>query len=216
MDKTKIADAGNKAYDISQQVIGLIGTHPISIPVVLLFLEEIAIPLPIPGEFFIVYDGYLVSQNAISYFKIFAMLLVSMTLGASILYFLSVRWGNEIVIKLGKYIHLNQQKLFHLEKMFNQHGRWLIIFGRIIPGFRIPITIFSGMSAITFKDFITNVLISNVLLISFYLYLGKIFGLKGQQILQQKYSGLFLLLLPVTIGVLYYLTSHKLRKKNNL
>ena len=142
MDKTKIADASNKAYDISQQVIGLIGTHPISIPVVLLFLEEIAIPLPIPGEFFIVYDGYLVSQNAISYFKIFAMLLVSMTLGASILYFLSVRWGNEIVIKLGKYIHLNQEKLFALEKLFNRHGHWLIIFGRIIPGFRIPITIF--------------------------------------------------------------------------
>lgn len=141
-------------------------------PVLLLFLEESGIPLPIPGDVYLAFTGYEVSNGKIPYLSAFLMLLIAVLGGSSILYYISAKWGRILIERLGIYLHLNQKKLDEVEKDFKKYGVFVIIFGRHIPGFRIPITVFSGISGVPYPTFIISTFISVIFWIGFYLALG--------------------------------------------
>ena len=125
-------------------------------PFILLLIEEAGIPLPIPGDAYVAFAGYQVSLKHIPYIEAFLLLICSVLIGSSILYYISARWGKMLVLKLGMYLHVDEKKLLRIETSFKKYGIWVIIFGRHLPGLRIPITIFSGISGISYKTFIMN------------------------------------------------------------
>lgn len=145
-------------------------------PFLLLFIEESGIPLPIPGDVYLAFTGYQVSIHTIPYWAAFLMLLISVLAGSSILYFISARWGTQLVEKLGVYFHINPEKLSEVERDFKKYGVFVIIFGRHIPGFRIPITVFSGIAGVPYKTFIISTFISVIFWIAFYLAVGERIG----------------------------------------
>lgn len=147
-------------------------------PFVLLLIEESGIPLPVPGDVYLAFVGYQVSKGNITYTEAFIFLLLSVLIGSSILFYVSSRWGNVLILKFGKYLHLNEKKLTRVEKEFKKYGVLVIIFGRHIPGFRIPITVFSGMSGVSYRSFILSTFVSVIFWIGFYLSLGAKLGKK--------------------------------------
>jgi membrane protein DedA with SNARE-associated domain len=181
-------------------------------PLLLLFLEEMGIPLPIPGDMVIAYAGYEITKGTLSYLGSFLLLLFSVILGSSVLYYLSARFGQKIVLKFGRFLHINENKLGNLEKLFRKYGYWVIIFGRHVPGFRIPITIFSGMSKINFRTFILSTLLSVIFWIPFYLALGQKLGPKTISLLHGHYLYFLLALLPFFIFLIYLFRTSFQRK----
>ena len=184
-------------------------------PMLLLLLEEAGVPLPIPGDMYVAYTGYLVSKGAISYLLAFVLLLLSVLLGASILFYLSSRYGQIIVLKFGKYIHLDERKLATVEEKFRKFGVWVIIFGRHTPGFRIPITVFSGMSGISYKKFISSTFISVIFWILFYLSVGQHLGKSIFTLLHGHHNYYLLLFIPfiIFIGSIAYIRVKSIKRK---
>jgi membrane protein DedA with SNARE-associated domain len=182
-------------------------------PFLLLFLEEAGVPMPIPGDLFIMVIGYQVGKGAISYAFAFVLFLFIVLTGSTILYTISERWGNELVRRVGKYIHVDEKRLLAVEKKFRKYGPLVIIFGRHIPGFRIPITIFSGMSEVTYKTFIISTFISVVLWIPFYLSLGQKVGKKVLTLFHASPWYLVTLLIPLLLFLLSCVLTYRNRKK---
>lgn len=141
-------------------------------PFILLFIEESGIPLPVPGDVYLAFTGYEVSKGVIPYWVAFFLLLLAVMAGSSILYFISAQWGKLLVDKIGMYFHVDQKKLERVEREFNKYGIFVIIFGRHIPGFRIPITVFSGISGVPYRTFIIGTFISVIFWIGLYLSIG--------------------------------------------
>jgi membrane protein DedA with SNARE-associated domain len=178
-------------------------------------LEESGIPIPIPGDIVIAYTGFQVSKGLIPYFAAFALLLFSVLLGSSILYYLSARYGNKLVTRFGFFLHINEKKLLIVEEKFRKYGPWVIIIGRHIPGFRIPITVFSGMSKITYKTFIISTFLSVIIWIPFYLSVGAKLGPKSAKLLHGHPEYFYFAAIPFVLFVIYliYLRfKHKLPK----
>ena len=170
-------------FDLGADWIELLFAHQgIYAPLLLLVIEEMGVPLPIPGDFVIAYTGYQISKGTISYPIAYIILLVSILIGSSILFLISARYGQPLVLKFGRYIHLNEQSLKTVEKQFSKYGSWVIIFGRHLPWIRVPITVFAGMSGISYKKFLTCTFISAVLWIPLFLYLGQRLGIQTIQI----------------------------------
>lgn len=164
-------------------------------PLLLLFLEEMGVPILVPGDAILAYTGLSVSRSSgASLWFAFAVALLSVVIGASILFFVSRRYGQVVIDKLGKFIFLKQSNIERAEKLFARFGVWTIIFGRHIPGMRIPITIFAAISGIKYRTFILSTLASTVLWILFYLHVGKRYGGDIQSTVQ-KYAGLTLAIL---------------------
>ncbi len=184
-------------------------------PLLLLVIEEMGIPLPIPGDFVIAYTGYQVSKGSVSYPVAYVILLISILIGSSILFVVSAKYGQTLVLKFGKYIHLNEGNLKAVEKQFNKYGSWVIIFGRHLPWIRVPITVFAGMSGITYRKFLLCTFISAILWIPLYLYLGQRLGIQTVQIFRHHpwYSILSSLVFLLVITVLIRLIIRNEEKK---
>lgn len=172
--------------------------------VLLLLIEEAGVPLPISGDFVISYIGYRVQSGIVSLPVAYITLMIAVLVGSSFLFWLSKRWGQLIVLKLGKYIHLDEHSLLDLERKFKKYGVWVIIFGRHIPILRVPITVFAGMSKISYRTFIIYTFFTSLAWVGFYLYLGMRFGITLVNFIH-AHRYLSLLTLPVLIlGWLIY------------
>ena len=170
-------------------------------PPLLLLIEEAGIPLPIPGDVILAYTGYQIAKGSISYVVAYITTLLAIFVGSSILYFLSARFGQKIVVKFGSYLHLNEKKLVLIENKFRKYGIWFIIVGRHIPGLRVPITIFAGMSHIRYRTFIISTMISVVFWIPVYLSLGEHLGAKTVKLMQGNHLYFLIALIPFIISI---------------
>jgi len=158
-------------------IVGFLVHQIFLAPIILLVLEEVGVPLPF-ADFVIAYTGYQVAVGRIPYLIAFIILLISDLVGATILYLLARRYGKIIVEKFGRFIDLDMNKLDSVEGYFRRFGPVVIIIGRHIYGFKVPITLFSGISKMRYLTFAISVLISDSFWIPFYLSIGRRLGPK--------------------------------------
>ncbi|HSW48063.1 MAG TPA: DedA family protein [Candidatus Saccharimonadales bacterium] len=184
-------------------------------PILFLVLEEAGIPLPIPGDIIVIFTGYQVTRGAIAYPVAFVVIIAAVLIGSTILYTLSKRYGKKIVFMLGNYLHFDEEKLATVEKNFKKYGILVIIIGRHIPGFRIPITIFSGISDISYKQFILSTFVSVIFSTAFYLSIGQRMGPKAAHLLHAHHSLYIISILPILIMIIgYFYLSWQDREKS--
>lgn len=151
--------------------------HAVLAPLLLLVIEESGLPLPVPGDAIIAYVGYrLTKTRTTTFWQAYFVALLSVLIGATVLFFLSRRWGQPVIRRLGRFIFLKQKHIDRAERLFARFGVWAIIFGRHIPGMRIPITIFAASSGVPYVTFITSTFVSTVAWILLYLKIGSHFG----------------------------------------
>lgn len=183
-------------------------------PVLLLFIDESGIPLP-TSDFVIAYTGYEVAQGKITFLSAFLTLLIADLAGASILYYLCRTYGPMLVTRVGKFIDLDEKKLTTVQTYFRKYGVLVIIFGRHIPGFRIPITVFAGITKISYPTFIISTFVSVLFWIAFYLTLGQHLGPKTVKLVHTHIWYGALILLPIVLSFVpfYFLRKTHKRKK---
>jgi membrane protein DedA with SNARE-associated domain len=184
-------------------------------PVILLILEEVGVPLPF-ADLVIAYTGYQVAIGRIPYAVAYIILLLSDVIGATILYLIARRYGKKLVDRFGKYIDLDMDKLNAVEGKFRKFGPLVIIVGRHIYGFKVPITIFSGISKMRYYIFLISVIISDSLWIPFYLSIGKRLGPRTMRLFHAYHVNhwyYLLILVPIILGLFPFFLMRKGKQK---
>ncbi len=140
-------------------------------------IEESGIPLPAPGDVFVMYVGVHIPRNLIAFLAAWLGLILVVALGATNLYFISRRFGTRLVhSQFAEYVHLNPERLARAEQWFKRYGVLAIIFGRHIPGFRVPITVASGVFGVPYRVFVPSVAVSTAIWAGVMLTLGVTLG----------------------------------------
>ncbi len=173
-------------------------------PLLLLFLEEAGIPLVVPGDMIIAYTGYKLSlnPNGPGLWQAFVAALIAAMAGSSVLFFVSRRWGQKLIIQLGKFVFIKEKHIHQAEELFAKYGILAIIIGRHIPGLRIPVTIFAATSGVKYITFMMSTFISISAWILFFLNAGKRIGAHFHAEVQ-RYVGFTLgLVALVMLGVI--------------
>jgi len=180
-------------------------------PIILLILEEMGVPLPF-ADIVIAYTGYQVAVGKIPYIAAYILLLVSDVIGATILFLIARRYGKKLVDKFGRFIDLDMDKLNSFEGFFRKYGPIAIIIGRHVYGFKVPITIFSGISKMRYWLFLVSVVISDSFWIPFYLTLGRKLGPKTIRLFHVYHVNhwyYLLLLVPLGLSLLPFFLMRK-------
>ena len=140
-------------------------------------LIETIFPI-IPSELIFPLAGYVVqSQNlgigqAIMYGFMGSL---GSTLGAIMIYFISLKVGRAIILKIGKYLLINENKLHKSEVWFQKYGKIAVLMGRLAPGIRELISVPAGLAKMNLIPFILFTFIGSFLwslsltMIGFYL-----------------------------------------------
>ena len=159
----------------------------------LLYMEESGVPLPAPGDVFVMYVGTRIPHTPVAWVLAWLGLVVAVVGGASNLYLISTRWGRRLATShFAEYVHLSHERLERAEKWFKRYGVLAIIFGRHIPGFRIPITVACGVFRIPYRVFAPCVAVSTAIWAGIVLYIGVNFGPRFENLLRAHTSLYFI------------------------
>lgn len=143
----------------------------------LLYVEETGIPLPVPGDVYVVYLGSAARNSAIALAGAWMAVVLAVTAGSTNLYLISRRWGHRLVAnRFAHVLHLDQGRLEQVEGWFGRWGAVAIIFGRHIPGFRIPVTVMSGIFEVRYRVFAPSVAVSTGVWAAVWIWLGSRYG----------------------------------------
>jgi len=138
----------------------------------LLYLEESGIPVPLPGDVYVIYVGHRAATLPLGLLGAWLGLTACVALGATNLYLVSRRWGRRMVERGSRIIHLTPERLERAERWFQRWGPWALIIGRHIPGLRIPLTVGAGIFEVPYRVFLASVVVSTAIWSGLFLSLG--------------------------------------------
>lgn len=181
---------------------------------VLLYLEESGIPLPAPGDVFVMYVGVHVPHHLGAWIVAWLGLILAVVLGATNLFFISRRFGRRLVdSQFAEYVHLSHERMVRAERWFARYGVLAIIFGRHIPGFRIPITVAAAVFQVPYRVFAPSVAVSTAIWAGVVLIIGINFGPRLADLLR-VHSFLYFLWAAIVGGiVLWVFIRQRLRRR---
>lgn len=182
-----------------------------------LYIEESGVPLPAPGDVFVMYVGIHVPHHLAAWIMAWLGLIVAVVLGATNLFLLSRKYGRQLAeSSLAEYFHLSHERLMRAETWFRRYGVLAIIFGRHIPGFRIPITVAAGVFQVPYRVFAPSVAVSTAIWAGVVLIIGINLGPHLADLLK-AHSYLYFVWGAIVLGlVLSIFIRQQLRRRRGL
>jgi membrane protein DedA with SNARE-associated domain len=159
-------------YPSGPQLTQLIDAHKAIAIFGVIALEEVGIPVPLPGDAFIAFAGHLVARNALDPVSAFLSVVLGAMLGSSVLYWLARLYGQPFVKRYGPYMHVKPGRVEKLERWFKRWGPLAVIVGRHVPGFRIVLSVCAGLFGVTYPVFLASVAVSSSIWAVMFLVIG--------------------------------------------
>lgn len=197
----------------------------LSYPVIwfLMLLESTVIP--VPSEFVVTPAAYHAAGGNLNIIWVVIAATIGADCGATINYIAGYYLGRPLIYKFanskfGKMCLLNEQKVQHSEKYFNDHGVVATLTGRLLPGIRHLISIPAGLAKMNFWKFLTYTTIGagvwNCILATLGWYLHSIVPedqLKTKIVEYSEYIKYTIVGL-VVIALVFFIVKHYINKKN--
>lgn len=175
----------------------------------LLYLEESGMPLPIPGDVFVMYLGHRLASGAGAWIVVWLLIVLAVVGGASNLYLMARRWGPAITGgRFGRLLHLTPDRLAWAQRWFERWGPWALMLGRHLPGGRVPLTLVAGIFRMRYPVFALSIAVSAAVWAAFFLYLGRQLGPRVVALLHAHQGTYLLLPVGIALAVLLYLLQH--------
>ncbi|MER7416319.1 DedA family protein [Micromonospora peucetia] len=160
-----------------------------AIGVALLVALESIVP-PIPSEIVLAMAGYLASVGRFNVVLVGIAATVGSLAGALILYWLGAAAGEDRLKRwLDRLPLVDRDDLEKADRWFERHGRWAVLFGRMMPVVRSLISIPAGANRMPLPQFIAFTTLGSGIWNALFVGLGYTLGSRWQQI--EQYSKWF-------------------------
>lgn len=177
---------------------------------------------PIPSEVIFPLAGFVGFKSNFTYFETFVMAVcgaVGATLGAVLIYFISLKIGRIAIIKIGKYVFVSERKIESAEKWFEKYGIYAVFLGRMAPGVRELISVPAGIAKMPIGKFTIYTFLGSLVWSIALVFSGYFLGNSWDK-LSESLSKYFPVLSALTIGILtgiviFYLIRKKKRKDSS-
>jgi membrane protein DedA with SNARE-associated domain len=163
-------------HDLSLWTTHLFVSYAPLVLFLVLLVEEAGIPLPIPGDVFVLYAGFLIAQGRLGIAPALCSIFAGVLCGSSILYVLTRRYGRPFLRRYGSLFALDEQRVARVEAIVDRWGPFAVIFGRHVPGFRVAVTVVAALFGVPYLVFFVSVGISTLLWAAVFLTIGAHMG----------------------------------------
>jgi membrane protein DedA with SNARE-associated domain len=144
----------------------------------LLYIEESGVPLPVPGDVYVAYLGKLNAPST-SHIVLAWLGVIAVVVGGSTnLYLVSRRWAPRLFRNrfVREVLRVDEVRLETVRRWSKRWGALAIIFGRHVPGFRIPVTVLAATTGVPYRIFAPSVAVSTAVWAAIGLWIGATFG----------------------------------------
>jgi membrane protein DedA with SNARE-associated domain len=177
--------------------------HGLLAAFVFLLIEEAGLPVPVPGDFLMLYLGVRAGEGRVPLWQAIVVMELATVLGATFLYVLARLAGRGLVYRYGRFIRLTPERLDRAEKWLKDHGSRAVFLGRLLPGLRIVTAVACGVFEVPARVFLPSMSLGALLYIVVYTLLGYYFGQPVLDLIGQIHLpfGLLGSLIPLAILV---------------
>jgi membrane-associated protein len=170
-------DIGDTFIDVRDWVFQVVRRFGVAGSLALLYIEESGVPLPVPGDVYVTYLGHQARGSNWHLFASWLGVIAVVVAGSTNLYLISRRWGPRLVKhRLGRALHLDEHRMQVAHQWFQRWGVLAMIFGRHVPGFRVPLTVVAATVGFPYRLFVPSVAISTAIWAGVFIILGDRFG----------------------------------------
>ena len=141
-----------------------------------IFLEEAGVPLPVPGDVFIAALGASGRAGHASFLVTTLVVFAATMSGSTLLFELSRRVGHPLLRRVGHRFGFSGERADRAEVWLTTHGAVTVAFGRLVPGFRIVLTVAAGALRMGRLTFLVGAAAASVLWAALYYWLGYLLG----------------------------------------
>ncbi len=142
---------------------------------------------PVPSEAVMPFVGFLVADGQWNLWLAILSTSIGSIIGSLLSYAMGYYGGKPLVLKVGKYLFLNQHDLEMTERFFHKRQGLLIVFiGRFVPVVRHFISIPAGIGKMPLMPFVAVTLVGATIWNTFLLICGM--KLRDHWTVVQKYS----------------------------
>ena len=192
---------------------GLDGTTLVVAITILMFVEEVGVPLPFaPGDLVLAVGGIAVAGGRVNPILLVGAVAISVTVGAIIGRAVAELLGWDRLMRIAQPLHARGA----LERAAGllQRGGWRTVFtARLIPGLRVYTTQVAGVSRVPFRTFVAGLLPANAVYIAAFVGLGAAFGRPILALIQlAEHQLLLALLILLPLVGLFLLTRAPARR----
>jgi membrane protein DedA with SNARE-associated domain len=111
------------------------------------------IGLPVPDEMLLTLVGFLVLKGDLHFAPALMTCLAGTSCGITVSFFLGRTGGNYVLKRYGYLFHLTEDRLNLVGQWFDRIGKWSLMIGYFLPGFRHVIAIVAGASGLRLPAF---------------------------------------------------------------
>lgn len=141
---------------------------------VLLAIEEAGVPLPLPGDFGVLYLGYLMGRGLVTPWGVVPALLAAVFTGATLLYMVGRYWGGGLLAPLVRRVPV--ARMDQARRLVERYGVFAVALARAVPGLRIACSLLAGTVEIPYLLFVGGVGLCSSLWIGVLLVAGSRLG----------------------------------------
>jgi membrane protein DedA with SNARE-associated domain len=173
---------------------------------------------PIPSELIFPLIGFTAQtkglglENAIGMATIGAL---GSTIGSIAIYFVALKLGKRVFLRLGKYMKIGESELNKSEKWFEDHGAIAVFAGRMAPGIREIISIPAGISKMNLPKFILFTFSGSLIWCVSLALVGYYIGDAWNKLVEG--SGVFnIIAIVIIVGILVVVGYHYYHERNKI
>ncbi len=179
----------------------------------LLLVAENLFP-PIPSEVVLPLAGFLVGRGDLSFFGALAAATVGSTAGAFVLYSMG-RWGGRrLVLRYGRWLRVDRQRLDRAEGWFKRWGDWVVLFARVVPLARSVVSVPAGTMKMSPLRFALLTVVGSALWNAVLIGAGVILGANWSTVQEWVGSYSNVVLVAAAFAVAAFLVLRHYRRKN--
>jgi membrane protein DedA with SNARE-associated domain len=162
--------------------------------------------LPVPEDISLTAGGVI---SGLGYTNVHVMFFVGMAgvlIGDSFVFWLGSNYGERALkLPILKTV-LHPERFGKVQEQFRKHGKWVVFFGRFMPGLRMPIFFTAGTSGqISFLRFVLTDGFAALISVPIWVYLGYLGAHNFDQLMGWVRNGQTIILCLVAIAILVFL-----------
>jgi membrane protein DedA with SNARE-associated domain len=143
---------------------------------ILIFLQDVGFPNPIPNELVLVFSGYLVYSGIFKFPVVVLVALLADFTGTAILYFIFRIFGNQFMKHKPRWIPVSQSKIESFSRSLSEGGLADIFICRLTPFIRGYTTVIAGLLQVRIAYFLLIASLSAGMWAGAYILTGWLLG----------------------------------------
>jgi membrane protein DedA with SNARE-associated domain len=166
--------------------------------------------IPVPDEIVLLFSGYLVLRERLGYVPTLLAAFFGTMCGITLSYILGRTLGWFLLCRYGHLVHITPERIEVAHRWLERWGRWGLLFGYFVPGFRHLAAYLSGTSKMHLRMFALFAYTGAFLWIITFVTAGRYLGEEWERLSYKVHR----VLLAVVLGVVIILAGYYLVRRS--